>query len=105
MLSMASALEKTKKTRCGVFVEVVTTSTATNMSFSTTTLLNYAIHRKIKKSNDVSLFHYFSKFVLQSLDTNEYIKLLQQGPNIPFSTFLVTLDSINFYKVSTNKIP
>ena len=27
MLSMASALEKTKKTRCGVFVEVVTTST------------------------------------------------------------------------------
>ena len=29
MLSMASALEKTKKTRCGVFVEVATTSTLT----------------------------------------------------------------------------
>ena len=27
MLSMASALEKTKKNRCRVFVEVVTTST------------------------------------------------------------------------------
>ena len=27
MLSMASALEKAKKTRCGVFLEVVTTST------------------------------------------------------------------------------
>lgn len=74
------------------------------MSFSTTTLLS-SIHRKIKKSDDVSLFHYFSKFVLQSLETDEYIKLLQQGPNLPLATFLVTLDWINFYKASINKIP
>ena len=31
MLSMASALEKTKKTRCRVFVEVVTTSTVSTV--------------------------------------------------------------------------
>ena len=30
MLSMASALEEAKKTRCGVFLEVVTTSTEMN---------------------------------------------------------------------------
>ena len=30
MLSMVSALEKAKKTRCGVFLEVVTTSTSKN---------------------------------------------------------------------------
>ena len=30
MLSMASALEKAKKTRCGVFLEVVTISTDRN---------------------------------------------------------------------------
>ena len=34
MLSMASALEKTKKTRCGVFLEVVTTSTRSMVSFT-----------------------------------------------------------------------